>query len=65
MFAYEPATVLPGVRAPIVAIRQAGGPPIDPAAIGGAEIATIDVTAPGHNLLRYRPAEVAAAIVGR
>jgi pimeloyl-ACP methyl ester carboxylesterase len=65
MFAYEPATVLPAVRAPIVVIRRASALPIDPAAIGGAEITTIDVSAPGHNLLRYRPAEVAAAIVGR
>jgi hypothetical protein len=30
---------------------------------GGTQV--IDVAAPGHNLLRYRPDEVTAAILGR
>jgi len=66
MFAYEPAATLAAVKAPIVAVRRAGsasavpGPPI-------ARLAsrTVELAAPGHNLLRYRPAEVAAAILGR
>jgi len=66
MFAYEPAAILAAVTAPIVAVRRAGpasavpGPPI-------ARLAsrTVELAAPGHNLLRYRPAEVAAAILGR
>jgi pimeloyl-ACP methyl ester carboxylesterase len=62
MFAYDPAAVLPAVRAPIVAVRQSGAPS---PAIDGVEITVVDVAAPGHNLLRYRPADVTAAIVGR
>jgi len=66
MFAYEPAATLAAVTAPIVAIRWAG----PASAVPGPQIArlasrTVELAAPGHNLLRYRPAEVAAAILGR
>jgi pimeloyl-ACP methyl ester carboxylesterase len=62
MFGYVPGEVLPAVRAPIVAVRQAGaGGPL-PADV---EIGAVDLPAPGHNLLRYRPSEVTAAILGR
>jgi len=62
MFAYDPAAVLPAVRAPIVAVRHARTLPPAAAAIG---LTVLDLSAPGHNLLRYRPAEVTAAILGR
>ena len=74
MFGYRPEAVLGQVSAPVVAIRRvtpgddgalarAGtdGPPVDPP--GGLTL--IDVSAPGHNLPRYRPDEVTAAILGR
>jgi pimeloyl-ACP methyl ester carboxylesterase len=75
MFTYDPAAVLAQVAAPIVAIRRltpgdegaavagagAGPPAADPP--GGLTI--VDVPAPGHNLLRYRPDDVTAAILGR
>ena len=62
MFAYDPSAVLRAVRAPIVAVRQSGLPP---PAVAGVDLTAIDLPAPGHNLLRYRPAEVTAAILGR
>ena len=73
MFAYEPAQTLAAVTAPIVAVRRADGsrPENDPPrpqpgpGIAGLDITFVDLPAPGHNLLRYRPAEVAAAILGR
>jgi pimeloyl-ACP methyl ester carboxylesterase len=62
MFAYDPAAVLPEISAPIVAVRRSGSvPPSD----AGVALTVIDLPAPGHNLLRYRPAEVTAAILGR
>jgi hypothetical protein len=69
MFTYRPDEVLSGVSAPIVAVRRdtpgdeglAGTPA--PAAATGVEV--IDLAAPGHNLPRYRPDEVTAAILGR
>jgi pimeloyl-ACP methyl ester carboxylesterase len=61
MFDYDPTAVLPRVRAPIVAVRQAGVTSSGPT---GVETTTIELAAPGHNLLRYRPAEVTAAILG-
>jgi pimeloyl-ACP methyl ester carboxylesterase len=62
MFDYDPAAVLPQVSAPIVAVRRSGSaPPSD----AGVALTVIDLPAPGHNLLRYRPAEVTAAILGR
>jgi hypothetical protein len=30
-----------------------------------ADVTTVEIAAPGHNLLRYRPDEVTAAILGR
>jgi pimeloyl-ACP methyl ester carboxylesterase len=62
MFAYEPGVVLASIRAPIVAVRQAtaSSGPIDV----GVALTVMDLPAPGHNLLRYRPAEVTATILG-
>jgi hypothetical protein len=68
MFAYRPSAVLPDVTAPIIAIRRVtpgdddatGVPPDVPAGVR-----VVDVVAPGHNLLRYRPDEVTAAILGQ
>ena len=67
MFRYRPEEVLKDVTAPVVAVRRvtpgdegataAGTPP------PGVEL--VEVRAPGHNLLRYRPDEVTAAILGR
>ena len=74
MFGYRPDIALADVVAPIVAIRRvtpgdesvagSGGPPAGLLA-SGAEVTIIDVEAPGHNLPRYRPDEVTAAILGR
>ena len=74
MFGYRPDAVLPGVRAPIVAIRritpgdemaaaQTGDAAALPSVPGGLTV--IEIPAPGHNLLRYRPDEVTAAILDR
>jgi hypothetical protein len=73
MFGYRPEAILSAVQAPIVAVRRIT--PGDEAAIAPGEaapgwIATgsltiVDVAAPGHNLLRYRPDEVTAAILAR
>ena len=74
MFGYRPAAVLGRVTAPVVAVRRVT--PGDEAALGavGATVPAVDppggltivdVPAPGHNLLRYRPDEVTAAILGR
>jgi pimeloyl-ACP methyl ester carboxylesterase len=68
MFGYDPAGLLARVRAPIVAVRRSGsdGPvPAPLTAPAGVELSVVDLPAPGHNLLRYRPAEVTAAILGR
>ena len=73
MFAYRPDRVLPRVVAPIVALRRitlgdASVVAAGPAASGSLPVRNlriVDVTAPGHNLPRYRPDEVTAAIVGR
>lgn len=67
MFGYRPGDVLGRVAAPIVAVRriddgeEAAAPPLPVAEV----IEVIEVEAPGHNLLRYRPDEVTAAILGR
>jgi pimeloyl-ACP methyl ester carboxylesterase len=68
MFTYRPADTLARVTAPIVAIRRIT--PGDESAVraGSAPPSGVDVVevpAPGHNLLRYRPDEVTAAILGR
>jgi hypothetical protein len=73
MFAYRPDSVLAGVPAPIVAVRRITPGDEGAAAPGSrapsshamAGLAVVDVPAPGHNLLRYRPDEVTAAILGR
>jgi pimeloyl-ACP methyl ester carboxylesterase len=67
MFAYEPGEVLPRVVAPIVVVRRApdGGDAAASAPPVPAGAAAVEVDAPGHNLLRYRPDEVTAAILGR
>jgi pimeloyl-ACP methyl ester carboxylesterase len=62
MFTYDPDSVLGLTRASIVAVRQEGSPP---PSIAGVDLTVTDLPAPGHNLLRYRPAEVTAAILGR
>lgn len=68
MFRYRPEEVLADVTAPVIAVRRvtpgdegasAAGTPPPP----GVEL--VEVRAPGHNLLRYRPDEVTAAILGR
>jgi pimeloyl-ACP methyl ester carboxylesterase len=66
MFGYRPEAVLRRVTAPIVAVRRTT--PGDDAASRAAPPPGIDLIglqAPGHNLLRYRPDEVTAAILGR
>lgn len=74
MFGYRPEVVLDRVHAPILAIRRVT--PGDDAAIAAAGAAgpaiepprgltLLDLPAPGHNLLRYRPDEVTGAILGR
>jgi pimeloyl-ACP methyl ester carboxylesterase len=73
MFGYRPSAILAGVGAPVVAIRRitpgdesaasSGEADAMPAVPGGLTV--IDVPAPGHNLLRYRPDEVTAAILAR
>jgi pimeloyl-ACP methyl ester carboxylesterase len=73
MFSYRPDRVLPRVGASIVAVRRvtpgdASVVAAGPAASGSLpvrDLTIVDVTAPGHNLPRYRPDEVTAAILGR
>ena len=73
MFEYWPEAVLGRVAAPIVAIRRitpgddgATDPRAAfPAGVAPGGLTVVDVPAPGHNLLRYRPDEVTAEIVGR
>ena len=66
-FAYRPADVLPQITAEIVVVRRTTPGDEDETGVGDAVPAgarVVDVTAPGHNLLRYRPDEVTAAILG-
>lgn len=67
MFGYRPEEFLGRVVAPIVAVRRIdGGEEAAAPALPVAEVAeVVEVEAPGHNLLRYRPDEVTAAILGR
>jgi pimeloyl-ACP methyl ester carboxylesterase len=72
MFGYRPGEVLAAVRAPIVVVRritpgdEAAGPAsVPPEVDSKVDVSFTDVAAPGHNLLRYRPDEVTAAILGR
>lgn len=74
MFRYDPATVVPDLVAPIVALRAASEVPgpreatlarlsARRVAAGRAPIETFAFERNGHNLMRYRPAEVSAAIL--
>jgi pimeloyl-ACP methyl ester carboxylesterase len=75
MFGYDPSVVLPSVEAPIVALQAADdetrthGRALDAtqralAAAGRTPIRVARFPDAGHNLMRYRPREVAAAILG-
>ena len=68
MFAYRPAETLARISAPIVAVRRSTPGDDDGTGVGAdvpPAVQVIDIAAPGHNLLRYRPDEVTAAILGR
>jgi pimeloyl-ACP methyl ester carboxylesterase len=60
MFRHRPTEVLARVTAPIVALAATTSPP------GGdlPPIEAVRLAAVGHNLMRYRPDDVAAAILG-
>jgi pimeloyl-ACP methyl ester carboxylesterase len=59
MFGYRPAATLPQVRAPIVALAATSPPP--GTGLPPIEVSVLEAT--GHNLMRYRPDEVTAAIL--
>ena len=73
MFEYDPLDVLPDVRAPIVGLvaddatgsraQALASVSIARDAAGGSPIRVVDLGQVGHNLMRYRPREVAAAIL--
>ncbi|MFM2105813.1 MAG: hypothetical protein RL338_845 [Chloroflexota bacterium] len=72
MFAYRPAVTLPAVAAPIGILLAAGGesgrPALDGtlaaiAAAGRPAPTILDLSPAGHDLPRYRPADVAGAIL--
>ncbi len=66
MFGYRPDLSLLAVTAPIVAVRRVTpGDEAVRAAAAPAGVEVVELDAPGHNLLRYRPDEVTAAILGR
>jgi pimeloyl-ACP methyl ester carboxylesterase len=70
MFEYVPSHVLREVMAPVVAVRRVtpGDDTATPAGVPSDDVGpltSVDVAAPGHNLLRYAPDEVTAAILGR
>jgi pimeloyl-ACP methyl ester carboxylesterase len=68
MFEYRPGAILPGIDAHIVAVRRETPGDDEVAGVGNAVpagVENVDVWAPGHNLLRYRPDEVTAAVIGR
>jgi hypothetical protein len=68
MFGYRPADVLPGVTAEVIAVRRSTPGDDDATGVGDdppAGVRLVEVSAPGHNLLRYRPDEVTKAILGR
>jgi pimeloyl-ACP methyl ester carboxylesterase len=60
MFRHRPAEVLPAVTAPIVALVATSPPPSGEL----APMRVVRLPAVGHNLMRYRPDDVAGAIVG-
>ncbi|MDP9481904.1 MAG: alpha/beta fold hydrolase [Chloroflexota bacterium] len=73
MFSYRPVPALSAVRAPIVALIAADDDGSRSAALddvahalsqaGRPPIRRVDLRASGHNLMRYRPAAVTAAIL--
>jgi fermentation-respiration switch protein FrsA (DUF1100 family) len=74
MFAYEPSAVLSEVTAPVTALvatddeirsraRALAAVSAAREAAGRSAIRTVVFGHDGHNLMRYRPAEVAAAIL--
>ena len=60
MFEYRPAEVLARVEAPIVGLAATSPPPSSDL----PRIEMVRLEAVGHNLMRYRPDEVTAAILG-
>jgi pimeloyl-ACP methyl ester carboxylesterase len=67
MFGYLPDEVLSRVPAGILAVRRTTPGDDDETGIGETlppGVRVVDVSAPGHNLLRYRPDEVTEAILG-
>ena len=60
MFDYRPADVLARVEAPIVGLAATSPPPSSDL----PRIEMVRLEAVGHNLMRYRPDEVTAAILG-
>jgi pimeloyl-ACP methyl ester carboxylesterase len=68
MFAYRPAAVLPAIDCEVTALRRRTPGDVELGDVPGyapRNLTVLDVEAPGHNLLRYRPDEVTAAILGR
>jgi pimeloyl-ACP methyl ester carboxylesterase len=67
MFEYRPEKLLGSVRAAMVAVRRItpGDDAASRAAPPPSGIDLVELEAPGHNLLRYRPDEVTAAVLGR
>lgn len=74
MFAYEPVPVIAGIDAPVTAIvaadHQTGSPAAALAVVSAARVAAghepvrrVVVDHAGHNLMRYRPDQVCAAIL--
>jgi pimeloyl-ACP methyl ester carboxylesterase len=75
MFTYDPLAILPAIAAPVLALQASGDEPdleregaLDRAsearvAAGRSRIESVTFGGVGHNLMRYRPREVAAAIL--
>jgi hypothetical protein len=77
MFRYDPVATLAGVEAPIVAVSAAASTDDQPGerrralaavdaarfASGRHSISTVSFPHDGHNLMRYRPDAVSAAIL--
>ena len=78
MFAYDPMTTVPLIAAPVVVLVAAGSADDAPGArdralevaaaariaAGNPPLATVPFRHDGHNLMRYRPDAVSAAILG-
>jgi pimeloyl-ACP methyl ester carboxylesterase len=74
MFDYRPAVILPAIGLPIVALvsddpdgartAELARIAVERAAAGRSPLAITAFPGTGHNLMRYRPTEVAAAILG-